>query len=185
MNASEFYDNFFPFVRSFGSCHHISMSFFFVIIRSCGFFFFLSLQPFFCMCLCHLLLFRLHSVWISMNFKQIINSQLEYVLYSIMVFAVDWTISFAFSFPCFTLSLSLRLSSSLPLAFDIFSPANTVICYFVRAHFCNAMQDFICTQNKKLKCFDFGKFLPVLPLRLEFINLYFNLLICFQINWWQ
>lgn len=159
---------------SFFFCHHSVLWIFF------------SLAPaVFCMCLCHLLLFRLHSVWISMNFKQIINSQLEYVLYSIMVFAVDWTISFAFSFPCFTLSLSLRLSSSLPLAFDIFSPANTVFCCFVRAHFCNAMQDFICTQNKKLKCFDFGKFLPVLPLRLEFINLYFNLLICFQINWWQ
>lgn len=40
--------------------------------------------------------------YISMNFKQIINSQLECVSHSIMVVAVDWTIPFAFFFLVFS-----------------------------------------------------------------------------------
>lgn len=138
--------------------------------------------------MCHLLLFRLHSVWISMNFKQIINSQLECVLYSIMVFAVDWTISFAFSFPMLSLSLSACATVCLLLLLSLlwlFFFVRLFACPFVSFHctfFCGCCcccwfeTRFYLQKNTKTKtnskCFDFGNFF--IYLFVEFINLIFQ-----------
>lgn len=127
--------------------------------------------------MCHLLLFRLHSVWISMNFKQIINSQLECVLYSIMVFAVDWTISFAFSFPMLSFPLTLTLLVSVWLVYVyvcIFFLSNCLLacCFVSQWVLFVTRQDFICRKKNNSKCFDFGNFF--IYLFIEFINLIFQ-----------
>lgn len=128
--------------------------------------------------MCHLLLFRLHSVWISMNFKQIINSQLECVLYSIMVFAVDWTISFAFSFPMLSFSLSHTLLVSVWLVyvyvciFFLFKLFACLLFRFTVSAFCDEARFYL--QKKKTIQSVLILVIFFIYLFVEFINLIFQ-----------
>lgn len=154
MNASEFYDFFVQAIIIFSIYSCFYLAFFFIHSLGMVYFFIFFIC---CMCMCHLLLFRLHSVWISMNFKQIINSQLECVLYSIMVFAVDWTISFAFSFPMLSFSLSLSHFLSLFGWFMYFFCVKLFACLLFRftvSAFCDEAT-FYLQKKKQFKVFWF------------------------------
>lgn len=124
-----------------------------------------------------------------MNFKQIINSQLEYIHCIPLWFS--WlteqyhlcSASYAFStcslslFLCFSWSFyRFNLCRSLFHSFFwfLFLPWDN-ICYFV-------LEKNSSGENKKLKCFDFGEILAFSFIVWIYKTLFFNLLIGFKLE---
>lgn len=134
-----------------------------------------------CMYMYHLLLFRLHSVWISMNFKQIINSQLEYIHCIPLWFS--WlteqyhlcSASYAFSTCFLTLFVSLLVIRLLQPCYSFFW---FLLCHGVIFVVSCLIKNYS-GKNETVKCFDFGEFSFIVWI---YKTLFFNLLIGFKMN---